>query len=311
MTTPNRPPLRRRILRACLQLALVPALVLAAGLGTASAQYAASLPFSPYSDPYESFAYPIVPSNFALPNQGRFTAGLDPFVSGRPDRFSRPFSFDLGFDSSLVDLPATGAGLDAGRRLGATTGGRYVPYSSVYRLYDREFNRTYQPNREVDAPYYEQRERRERLYLQALSTQDPQERSRLLKELDQANREARRDFGFVSQRRTGSGTAAGTTPLPTSGARRRSTGALGESGNPALDAGRAGRRVPSAGAIPPAPDLDALGGLTPSEILERGRAGVGAGTLPAPGPVQTQPSPESEPEADLPRPPAAPSRRRR
>ncbi len=170
-----------------------------AGLGReAQAQYATSIPFNPWTAQYEAFVYPVVSSNLALPNQARMYYG---FGSNSYNTYSRLDSFgDLSGGLNSLDLDFANANPELRNRVGATNGGRYVPYYSFYRLYDSDYNRRYVPNASVDKRDYEDRARREDLYLKVLSERDPQKRSELLRELDQVNRATRKELGYSRRR---------------------------------------------------------------------------------------------------------------
>jgi hypothetical protein len=172
------------------------AIVLAALLteGSASAQYAVSIPFNPWSSPYEAYVYPVVPNNMAIPNQARFSvdAGFEP-----SNRFQNFYTFDSGVDVPWLNPPAGGPELRA-RGLPAT-GGRYIPYNSVYRLYDQDYKRVYQPNAgQADD-----------LYLQAISEPDPAKRAQLVEAWKNARRAADREAGLAERRVTRGGTLTG------------------------------------------------------------------------------------------------------
>lgn len=192
------------------------AILLASAGRDAVAQYATSIPFDTWSAAYDSYIYPVVPSNPSIPNGARYNAN----DLGAPNQFNSlmglgPSSMDAGYLNPL-GVGRGGPTLAPGTRsrLGPYTGGRYIPYWSVNRLYDTDFGRTYTPNEKADAEYYSNRDRREELYAAAREERDPVKRAELLKQAEQATRDARRELGAARRRNLGepSTTAPGSPP---------------------------------------------------------------------------------------------------
>lgn len=270
MTRTSRP---ARAIRALAPLGLAVSGLLLGGRD-AGAQYSPSIPFNPWGSAYQAYVYPIVPNNLSLPNQARVYYGL-----GSDNGAFQPYDpfadFGGGLGTPFLDQGASAT--DIRRRLSANTGGRYIPYNSFNRLYDSEYRRQYVPNAAVDDQYYEDRQRREEFYLQALSERDPQRRAELLRQLEQANEAARRELG--STRRRDVNAPAGTAPI-----------------RPASPSARRGSATPT----PP---------ITPARAVDRpatlpARTGPTPGVTPAPAdrpatapPGPAHPSLLDEPEA--------------
>jgi hypothetical protein len=147
----------------------------------ADAQYATSIPFNAWTGAYESYSYPIVPNNPAIPNAARY---MD--TAGGPNQLNNYYGqMSTGFEEAMGTLPADAPDVR----------GRMVPYTSGYRRFDREFNRVYQPNQAVDAQYYQNRSRRDDLYIRAMTASDPQKRSEALRELREFDQKQRSQVG--------------------------------------------------------------------------------------------------------------------
>ena len=91
--------------------------------------------------------------------------------------------------------PTSPSGPAAARQSGPGT-----PYYRAYRRFDQEFHRTYRPNEAADRSYYDDQEKRNDKYFQALREPDPRKRSQLLREYNLDNMRAARDLS--SQART-------------------------------------------------------------------------------------------------------------
>lgn len=234
----------------------------------AQAQYALSIPFDPWQAQYEAFIYPVVSSNLALPNQARIQSGWGRGAARRSPDFN-PLDSISWLDAYVTGQSASESG--ARERLGATTGGRYIPYHSFNRLYDSAYNRRYTPNAEADQGYYEERQRREDLYLQSLSERDPQRRAELLRQLENANRAFRTELGTTTRRLPGESRAAASTSRGGVGTRRTP-------GSPVTtpSANRNASGIPSApDALGSRPDANRAPGLPPSSLAQP-RSGSGA-----------------------------------
>lgn len=263
--------------RIAILLGLAAALV-ASTERTAVAQYATSIPFNPWQAQYEAFVYPVVSSNLALPNQARNQFGYGPAVRDDYGNFD-PFGDYRNWANSLTPNLST-VSPENRDRVGSANGGRYLPYYSFNRLYDADYNRYYTPNAAVDQRYYEDRQRREDLYLQTLSEQDPQKRAELLRQLEQANRATRRDLGITRRRNPGEVGAgfSAAPPAPELGPNaRRGSAFPGRSS--ATARGTMDRPAP-AGEFAPGNAVEAPAasqpGLPPSS-LRRPLGGVGIG----------------------------------
>jgi hypothetical protein len=234
--------------------------------GAARAQYATSIPFMPWTSQYEEFVYPIVPNNLAIPNQARF--GLAGGMGG--GNLTQPWSFDAGGQAPWA------VGMAPGNR-GAGSG-RFAPYNAAFRAYDADFNRIYDPNAEVDAEYYARRDRRESLYLQAVSETDPARRAELLRAYREAEADVDPEDALARRRAPGVAEAPAAAPSsPEEEARRRR---IRES-----IAVPTTRRVGGLGAVGPGGAAPGRGageaGPSPDEILRRGALGMS-------GPVQSR-----------------------
>jgi hypothetical protein len=262
----------------------------------ARAQYATSIPFAPYSGPNRAFSYPTV-TNPSLPNQARLQA-FGPSMGG----------------STTLDLPAAPDlfSVDPYGTMNRPTGSRFVPYHAALRTPNR-FDQRYTRQ---DQEFAENQARRDELYFQLRSEQDPKRRAELAEELGRVNEALRR--AGAAGRRSAARPGAASTPGPAP-SRRTSRGtplavppaALGV-GGPA--AGTAPSSPPTAGAV----ERSATGAgaarssgtdLDPDEVLERSRrldaasgmarppaAGEMRPTTPATAPVAA-PAGDGRPEA--------------
>lgn len=275
------------------------------------AQYALSIPFDPWQAQYEAFIYPVVPTDLSLPNQARLQSGR--WGSGS-SRFQSEFD-PLRDSTSWLDAYIMGqsAASPASReRLGAATGGRFIPYHSFNRLHDSTYNRQYTPNAGADQGYYEERARREDLYLQSLSERDPQKRAELLRQLERANRALRDELGTTTRRLPGGPTSEST-------ALREGTGARRGSASPISPATRTSTDRDASPTIPPAPDAledrpaNRVPGLPPSSLTRpRSSPGDLRPTAPRSRAPDLGPDGRRNPETDPDRDPSfsGPSRRR-
>ncbi len=204
---------KRRGMRTGLAAPLgLAAALLASACRDAGAQYAGSIPFDTWGAAYDAYVYPIAPTNPSIPNGARFNAN----ELGGPNQFNNLRGFGpTSMDSGNVNPFGLGSAptLDPGSRsrLGPYSGGRYVPYWSVNRLYDQDYGRTYTPNEKADAEYYSNRERRDGLYAEAMSERDPVKRAELMKKAEQATLDARRELGGARRRNVGDPSAAPAT----------------------------------------------------------------------------------------------------
>lgn len=177
----------------------------------AQGQYATSIPFKPWTSQYEEFVYPITPNNLAIPNQARFSRGGN---LGGGSVFD-PYTFDEGVQINRGGMPGGGSGAQSGY------GGRYVPYSSAFRFYDQDFNRSYQPNAQVDEKFYANRTARDNLYIRAISESDPVKRSELMREWRESSSTANPDENTPRRRQFGGGRVDEAEPLTAEDAARQ------------------------------------------------------------------------------------------
>lgn len=84
-------------------------------------------------------------------------------------------------------------------------------YDSAFRRFDRDFDRQYVPNRESDKKYYQDRERREREMIRAMTERDPQRRNSRVREAEDGARRGASDLS-LSPRRVGSVASAPSAP---------------------------------------------------------------------------------------------------
>ncbi|GIW88157.1 MAG: hypothetical protein KatS3mg108_2481 [Isosphaeraceae bacterium] len=233
-----------------------PRLLIAAGatlLATTSptpAQYATSIPFSPYSRPYQSFSYPTI-RNPSLPNQARLEA-FGPALGG----------------ATTLDLPAAPDlfSIDPYGTLSRPTGSRFIPYHAAVRT----------PNR-FDSPYLlrdqqfaENQARRDELYFQLRNERDPKRRTQLAEELARIN-QALQQAASTTRRNSPPQTTPATNNTPsTPSSRRTSRGtslALPRSDQPSPPSSPP-RTPPTTDT---APTTDTSPSIDPEAILERSR----------------------------------------
>lgn len=133
-----------------------------------------------YNNQYEPYMYATYPTAPGIqPNQGRF--------EGRSGARNAN-SFQKFLDSES-DEPN-----DAGRTSAPRQSGPGTPYYRAYRRFDQEFGRTYRPNESADRSYYNDQEKRNDKYFQALREPDPRKRSQLLRDYNLDNMRAARDL---------------------------------------------------------------------------------------------------------------------
>ncbi len=258
-------------------------LAIAALLGSSrsgSAQYATSIPYMLYSNPYQSFSYPVY-TNPALPNMGRFAPGY----AATANQFSQIYSMDQGApEFSPFDLPGTAP----------ARGGRYVPYYNVYRRYDQELGRTYVPNdTKADSEFFADQQKRQDLYFQAMRERDPRKRAELLR---QAERYTARREAFTTPR---GGPTSGRAPSA------RTSPETGRTPAPTT-------RTPSLPSTPSAPAADSRGSINipppPPPLSTPYRSGGSASVERSPS-VERTPSIERSPTIE--RSPSRPFERNR
>ena len=134
-----------------------------------------------YNSQYEPYMYAELPDRprHRSPNQGR--------LDGRSGvRNANSFQNFLDSDG---DEPG-----DFGRSAAAPAVGPGTPYYRAYRRFDQEFQRTYRPNEAADRSYYNDQEKRNDKYFQALREPDPRKRSQLLRDYNLDNMRAARDL---------------------------------------------------------------------------------------------------------------------
>lgn len=233
------------------------------GLGASA--YGQSLTVDPYRPYYSSFratANPIYPPPPSFPNQSRFARGPLTGPAGA-NQFS---GGGLG-GPVVVDEPNDGFGGMPGSR-----------YDSAFRYYDSMFGRDYVPNRDIDGRFFENKQKRDELYLEALSTKDRRKRAALLRQVDELRLRSAREVDANSRNRAGA--SSGRSAASSSGGTRGSTSAPFSRSS---GAGRGGAAVRGSGneAVPTRsrnplldylpPTLESVG-PSPSDILERSRA---------------------------------------
>jgi hypothetical protein len=151
------------------------------GSAVSWAQFAPSLPYSPFNSQNLTFSYPTL-INPSLPNQSRL-------MYGPPSQFP-----GNSLDTGLPLLPGT-EGLGTGS---FPRGGRGVPYYQSSRAPER-FSSSYA---DADAEFAANQSRRDALYVQIAQERDPKKQSALQKELAEVNAALEKGMG-KTQRRTG------------------------------------------------------------------------------------------------------------
>lgn len=146
--------------------------------GICHAQFATSLPYSPYSSQNLAFSYPTV-VNPSLPNQTRL-------LYGAPNQFPA-YSLDLGAQDSTSGLDILGSGRAA----------RGTPYYNTARI-----GSSTSKFKEIEGQIAEYQGRRDTLYLQLAQEQDPEKRDAIKKELKDVNAALDKELGRT-KRRTG------------------------------------------------------------------------------------------------------------
>lgn len=178
-------------------------------------------PYKPYNAAYDSFVYPTYPNSYGLvPNQG--------ILQGRAGYSGANRFQDFIDGGDYGDAPFSP------RRTGPG-----VPYYSAYRRYDRDYDRVYQPNKDVDETYYKDQQARHDKYLEYLREKDPRRRAELLREYTQQSQRVARDLAgsrnSLSRAGSGSSSASRTPAAPGQG---RGTSAAGTGRNPLTGADR-------------------------------------------------------------------------
>jgi hypothetical protein len=166
----------------------------------ADAQYATTIPLKPWTADYDSYVYPIVPNNAAIPNASRY---MQP--SGGPNQLNEYYGqISNNMEAAMSTLPADAPDVR----------GRMVPYTSAFRRFDREFKRVYQPNREVDAKYYQARNKRDELYIQATTASDPRTRTEAMRKLREFDEKNQSLVGYSRRREGPASRLPGSASLP-------------------------------------------------------------------------------------------------
>ena len=132
-------------------------------------------PYRPYNSGYIPFSVPPSPSS-----------NYNALERSRIDGASRANQMGSFYD----ELYGSGGNPEAALR----RSGPGVPYSAANRLYDKDFNRSYQPN-SGDAQFYEDQKKRTDDYFNALHEPDPRKRAELLREIERRTLQSTRDLG--------------------------------------------------------------------------------------------------------------------
>lgn len=157
---------RRSGLRLAIGAGGVLPLALAAA-PTAGAQGFGPDPFRPYNSQYDSAVFPIAPGPLSPLGASRFNQNAGPRGANQ-------------FENYLESLEG---GRGSSRR-----------YDQANRVYDRQFGRQYQPNREADAGLQERRAEVSDIYFRYLRETDPRKRAALLQEYKRARAQTTRDL---------------------------------------------------------------------------------------------------------------------
>ncbi len=162
------------------------------------AQYATSIPLDPWSSAYESYVYPIIPNNPAIPNAARYMER-----TGGPNQLNQYYGqVSNSMEEAMGSLPSNAPDVR----------GRMIPYTSGYRRFDREFGRVYQPNQNADAGYYQKRSERDDLYIRAMNARDPQKRAEAQRQLQAFDEKNQSLLGYSRRLEGGSARTAARRP---------------------------------------------------------------------------------------------------
>jgi hypothetical protein len=218
-------------------------------LGAATASLAQGFgpdPFRPYNSQYDAFVYPIAP--------GPFDAGAN---SGRLDGIRGANQFENYMNSLEGSGPRTGSGPRSG--IG-------TPYYRANRVYDREYDRIYQPNKDVDKKFDSDQAELTALYFEYLREKDPKKRTELFRKYSRARIRTERDL--ASPRSVGT---------RTTGRSAQRAGAASELGETAQPRSRSSTSPPPA--LPSRTARDRIGSAD-------SRTGSATSTTPAPSPLE-------------------------
>ena len=196
-----------------------------------------------------------------------------------------------------------------GRGPGSRASGPGTPYYHAYRRFDSDFERNYRPNKEADKAFYNDQERRNTKYFEAVREKDPRKRAQLLRDYNLENLRSARTLSAgrseqgrdrfatgslgvsddtegdtprgnapvtpaANARRPGAPATRSATPLP--GATRNAPPASSNSRT-----ARPTRPLPSAGTPATRPNRTVSDLLERSELLERAARST-APVVPAP-----------------------------
>lgn len=199
-------------------------------------------PYDPAGRPFRGYVYPRGGDEFA--------AGYAPRARG----YVAPNQLDRYTDD--LDMPL---------------GSRGSRYDSAFRRFDEDFGRVYQPT-DKDKKYVEERERRERNLIGAMTERDPKKRASLLREAEQESKKASSD-PLLSIRRGASGTGVANAPTRRAPRSKPSTtkpSVGGAAPTRIPPASSTTRPRPAAGGSSPSPDT------APNRIQPKPAAGTGA-----------------------------------
>ncbi len=220
-----------------------------------------------YNNQYEPYMYADYPNTPGMqPNQAR----LEGRTGGRSVN-----NFQNFLDSENDD-----SGDNLNRSAAPRQTGPGTPYYKAYRRFDQEFQRTYRPNETADRGYYNDQDKRNDKYFQALREPDPQKRSKLLRDYNLDNMRAARDLS----------TGRTTTERDREPPRDRFTPG-GSSLYPEADPEDPRSDRPAALTTPPRSNRTAAP-LAPGSVASRTGSGQPAASAPAPrrAPASSTPS---------------------
>ncbi|MHC5538531.1 hypothetical protein ACYOEI_09910 [Singulisphaera rosea] len=141
-------------------------------------------PYKPYNAAYESFVYPVYPTDGYYPNQS--------VLSGQTS-----MSRANQFQDFLDDLDGAGRSSQGGRR----RGGLGTPYYEASRdAYDPKAGRGGSSSAARDDQFYSDRQARHDSYINYLRERDPKKRAELYREFTQGSSRLSRELSSVRNR---------------------------------------------------------------------------------------------------------------
>ncbi|WZO99741.1 hypothetical protein EP7_001353 [Isosphaeraceae bacterium EP7] len=146
---------------------------LAATSGVALGQDHTADPYKPYNNQYQSFVYPSIPSNLALPGQARIYSD---YLNGAFSERARESEL-FRDEENIFDRGTGGTSGTPGSYVG-------VPYYRAFRQHDKAYGRSVSPNQGGDRQFQRDREQLAQRRQDASQEKDPRKRAELLKVIE-------------------------------------------------------------------------------------------------------------------------------